>query len=171
MRDKFAFGEIIAERSTCFVDYLAVSGMSFYDFPLAAAMREAFAFAGDLRILKDASSHERALHGHQAVTFVRNHDIERGQISDRGIEESPCRALYGIGWDEKTNTLNRTDVELAQAFIFGREDGFPYVFASMNTLPEWEQNDRYDDPLIVAGIRFHNLCLPSRCRTIRRPEI
>ncbi|MBW3591542.1 MAG: hypothetical protein KY393_06835, partial [Actinobacteria bacterium] len=31
--------------------------------------------------------------------------------------------------------------------------------------------DRFDDPAIVAGVRFHNLCLPGQDGVARRPEI
>jgi hypothetical protein len=33
-----------------------------------------------------------------------------------------------------------------------------------------EQDDRYDDPELVAGIRFHNLCLANPDGTNRRAE-
>jgi hypothetical protein len=101
------------------------------------------------------------------VTFVRNHDIDRGQAGDRGLTDNS----FGIGWDAGNKRLNRTDVNLAYAFLFGREAGLPYVFVDMPTLPPDQKDDRFDDPDIVAGIRFHNLCLAHPDGSGRRPEI
>src|SRR4051812_39260871 len=56
-------------------------------------------------------------------------------------------------------------------YVLGREDGLPYVFVDMNTLPNAEQDDRFDDPIIVAGIRFHNLCLADTGGISRRPDL
>ena len=47
----------------------------------------------------------------------------------------------------------------------------PYVFVDMNTLPNAEQDDRFDDPIIVASIRFHNLCLADTGGISRRPDL
>jgi hypothetical protein len=90
--------------------------MDYYDFPLTKTMREAFAFGGDLRRLKDPEAHDEALGGPKAITFVRNHDIDRGQNDDRGLVSD--REKFGIGWTESSEggVLDRTDVELAYAF-------------------------------------------------------
>lgn len=168
---KFAFGEIIKTEPGHFQDWLNIPEMDYYDFPLTKLMRSAFAFGGDLRALKKPATGGLALHGTKAVTFVRNHDIDRGQNNDRGIEDPGGRNTFGVGWDEGSRALNRTDVYLAYAYLFGREDGLPYVFVDMNTLKAEEQDDLYDDPYIVAGIRFHNLCLPDTGGVPRREEI
>lgn len=168
---KYAFGEIIRDRASEFGPYLSVAEMDYYDFPLVLTMREAFAFGGDLRILKDPKALDRALDGPTAVTFVRNHDIDRGQANDRGIADPEGRSKYGVGWDEGRRTLDRTDVALAHAYVFGREEGLPYVFVDMNTLPQAEQDDRFDDPAVVAAIRFHNLCLAGTGGVQRRPDV
>jgi alpha-amylase len=168
---KYAFGEIIRDRPSEFSVYLSVAEMDYYDFPLVKAMREAFGFGGDLRALKDPKGHDRALDGTKAVTFVRNHDIDRGQSDDRGITDPDGRSKYGVGWDEGQRKLNRTDVALAHAYVLGREDGLPYVFTDMNTLPQAEQDDRFDDLFTVAAIRFHNLCLANTGGVSRRPDL
>jgi alpha-amylase len=171
---KFAFGEIIKPQPSDFNAWLAIHGMDFYDFPLTKTMREAFAFGGDLRTLKNPKASGQALDGPKAVTFVRNHDIDRGQAGDRGLDPDGTeglRQMYGIGWDEATDSLNRTDVHLAYAYLFGREDGLPYVFVDMKTLPAGERDDRFDDPFVVAGIRFHNLCLADQGGVPRRKEV
>lgn len=168
---KFAFGEIIKDQPSHFKDWIAIPEMAFYDFPLNKTMREAFAFGGDLRSLIDPKDHDRALAGPKTVTFVRNHDIDRGQANDRGIDDPNGRQKFGVGWDEGSKTLNRTDVHLAYAYLFGREDGLPYVFVDMSTLSPEQQDDRYDDPFVVAGIRFHNLCLADAGGVKRREEI
>ena len=168
--DTYAFGEIIEGSPNEMATHVQISEMDYYDFPLVAAMRETFQFGGDLSRLKDVQQHGQALAGTKAITFVRNHDIDRGQAFDRGLEDGG-RHTFGVGWDEGQRTLNRTDVTLAYAFIFGREPGFPYVFVDMPTLPQDLQDDRFDDPDIVSGIRFHNLCLANPDGSSARPEI
>jgi alpha-amylase len=164
----YSFGEIITRSAADFPD---IDGLDFYDFPLVAAMREAFGFGGNLARLKEAARDGRALPGLKAVTFVRNHDIDRGQADDRGIADSDGRATFGVGWDEGQRRLDRTDVTLAYAFILGREEGLPYVFVDMPTLPPDQQDDRFDDPDLAAGIRFHNLSLANPDGSGRRPDI
>jgi len=163
---KFAFGEIIKEKPSHFQDWINIPEMDFYDFPLTKRMRDAFAIGGDLRSLKNPEADDQALEGSKAITFARNHDIDRGQAGDRGTPGG----TFGIGWDENAKSLNRTDIHLAYAYLFGREDGLPYVFADMNTLPDEQQDDCYKDPLIVAGIRFHNLCLADTGGVFQRKE-
>jgi alpha-amylase len=167
---KFAFGEIILDHPSDFGSHLSIAEMHYYDFPLVETMREAFAFGGDLRILKDPKNNDRALDGPKAITFVRNHDIDRGQNDDRGITDGG-RDKLGIGWDEGLHKLDRTDVNLAYAYVLGREDGLPYVFTDMNTLPEADQDDRFDDPFVVAAIRFHDLSLADTGGVSRRPDL
>lgn len=166
-----AFGEIVAERPHDFVAHLATTAMRYYDFPLLATMREAFAPGGDLRLLKEPQARGRALDGLRALTFVRNHDIERGQAFDRGIDDAHHRGLYGVGWDEARRTLERADVRLAYAYLFGREDGAPYVFAAIKAPGRAPPAERYDDPFLVAAVRFHNLCLAGPDGAGRRPEV
>lgn len=167
---KLAFGEIIKDRPSYFKDWVAIPAMDFYDFPLTKTMQEAFAPGGDLRSLKNPKADDRALDGPKAITFVRNHDIDRSQADNRGLDAGG-RQMYGIGWDEGSKKLDRTHVRLAYSYLFGREDGLPYVFVDMNTLPPEQQDDRYDDPFVVAGIRFHNLCLAGAGGVQRREEI
>lgn len=165
---KFAVGEIIKDRPSHFQAWLDVPEMDYKDFPLLTTMRDAFAFGGDLRTLKNPKDVDRALPGPRAVTLVRNHDIDRGQADDRGLTD---REKFGIGWRESSKSLDRIDVNLAYAYLFGREDGLPYVFVDMNTLPAAQQDDRLDDPFVVAGIRFHNLCLAGQGGVARREEV
>jgi len=168
---KYAFGELISDRTTGFGAHLSIADMDYYDFPLVATMREALLFGGDMQLLKNPVGSGRALEGPKAVAFVRNHDIDRGQNNDHGIEDPGGRNSFGIGWDEAQHRLDRTDVALAYAYVLGREDGLPYVFVDMDTLPKAEQDDRFDDPIIVAGIRFHNLCLADTGGVSRRPDL
>jgi alpha-amylase len=167
---KFAFGEIIKNHPSHFAAWVAIPQMDFYDFPLTKTMREAFAFGGDLRMLKNPKADDKALEGPKAVTFVRNHDVDRGQADDRGLDPGG-RQTFGVGWNEDTHSLDRTDVRLAYAYLFGREDGLPYVFTDMNTLPNADQDDRFNDPFVVAGVRFHNLCLAGQDGVGQRQEV
>jgi alpha-amylase len=164
----YAFGEVITPSAANLPE---IAELDFYDFPLVAALREAFGFGGNLALLKEAQGVGRALPGVKAVTFVRNHDIDRGQANDRGLDDSGGRTTFGVGWDETHHQLDRTDVALSYAFILGREEGFPYIFVDMPTLPPNQQDDRFDASDLVAGIRFHNLCLAHPDGSDRRPDI
>jgi hypothetical protein len=167
-----ALAEIVCDDVRVLAPYLAVPRLRLYDFALLSTMREAFAPRGDLRLLRDPERHGRALPDHGAVTFVRNHDIERGQAGDRGIDEPAYRARFGVGWDERTRALDRVSVDLAHAFIFGRSAGIPYVLAGMNTLPDDAGIDRCDDAMILAGLAFRARCAAGRPETwlVERPD-
>ena len=167
--DAYAFGEIIKQHPSHFSDWVAIEEMDFYDFPLTKTMRDAFFIGGDLQTLKNPKDLDGALPGPKAVTFVRNHDIDRGQNNDRGLEGG--RETFGIGWRDDGETLERTDVHLAYAYIFGREDGIPYVFVDMPEPKEGTRDDLHNDPFVVAGIRFHNLSLAGQGGVDRRPEV
>ena len=122
----------------------------YYDFPLLNTMRIAFGLNGDLSVLEDPENKELALFGHNAITFVSNHDIDRGW------------AVSGEGMNDPKWRISGEDRNLAYAYIFGREDGLPYVFADMaNPKPEVDvfPDESFDRPNIVAGLRFHNLAL------------
>jgi alpha-amylase len=162
-----ALAEVVSDDVRVLAPYLTMARLRLYDFALLSTMREAFAPGGDLRILRDPLRHGRALPSPGAVTFVRNHDVERGQANDRGIDEPAYRARFGVGWDERTRVLDRTSVRLAHAYIFGRADGTPYVLAGMERSADDLRTDRHDDPSIVAGLTFRALCQPSASR----PEV
>ena len=101
---KFAVGEIIKDRPSHFQAWLDVPEMDYKDFPLLTTMRDAFAFGGDLRALKNPKDADRALPGPREVSLVRNHDIDRGQADDRGLTD---REKFGIGWRESSKSLDR----------------------------------------------------------------
>ncbi len=163
----YAFGEVIVGDTR---DIPNVDTLDFYDFPLAGAMRAAFGLGGDLRQLRHALDNHHALPGPKAVTFVRNHDIDRGGAGDRGLDGGGLNG-FGIGWDGGARKFNREDIMLAYAYIMGREDGLPYTFADMTTLPADQQDDRFDNPQLAGLIRFHNLCLPGQGGVARREDI
>lgn len=154
--DTFAFGEVIEADPQKFPQTDAIA---FYDFPLVATMKQAFGFGGDLDVLRNPAAQNRALPGSKAVTFVRNHDIDRGQARDRGLHEG-AQSTYGIGWNGSEAELTEADIVLAYAYIFGRDGGVPYVFVDMEPTTEGDKRkDRFNDERVVAFIRFHNLCL------------
>jgi alpha-amylase len=154
--DTFAFGEVIEADPQKFPQTDAIA---FYDFPLVATMKQAFGFGGDLDVLRNPAAQNRALPGSNAVTFVRNHDIDRGQARDRGLHEG-AQSTYGIGWNGSEAELTEADVVLAYAYIFGRDGGVPYVFVDMEPTTEGDKRkDRFNDGRVVSFIRFHNLCL------------
>ena len=165
----YAFGEVITRDPGSLPGSAAIA---FYDFPLVATMKEAFQLNGRLDLLKNPASKNRALPGTKAVTFVRNHDIDRGQARDRGLEDDRSQDIFGIGWSGANNRLSESDIVLAYAYIFGREDGLPYVFVDMPTRTRNDKRkDRYDDKRLAAFIRFHNLCLPGQDGVDRRDDI
>lgn len=164
----FAFGEVITRDPAAMPQ---VEALDFYDFPLVAAMKQAFGLNGNLDMLKNPASQKRALPGPKAITFVRNHDIDRGQANDRGLDEG-SQNTFGIGWNGPNSPLTESDIILAYAYIFGREDGFPYVFVDMNTpTVNDKRKDVFDDDRLAAFIRFHNLCLSGQDGVDRRQDI
>ena len=170
----FSFAEIANEMEYAYVEYLPINELSFYDFPLLVTMKRAFALNGSLKTLIAPSSNQFSIEGKRSITFVRNHDIDRGQVKNGGFEDSPSREKFGVGWteneDRDSGFLWREDVNLAYAYIFGRESGFPYVFVDMPGDQEDCKDDRYDDIDIVAAIRFHNLCLTDTIADAK-PEV
>jgi alpha-amylase len=163
----FAFGEVIESDPQKFPQTEAIA---FYDFPLVATMKRAFSFGGDLDVLRNPAAQNRALPDAKAVTFVRNHDIDRGQARDRGLHEG-AQGIYGIGWNGPGGELTEADILLAYGYIFGRKGGVPYVFVDMEPTTEGDKrNDRFDDERIVAFIRFHNLCLDEEAGGPRPEE-
>ena len=76
----YAFGEVITSNPQALPQTAAID---FYDFPLVATMKTAFGPGEKLDLLKHPASKNKALPGTNAVTLVRNHDIDRGQVGDR----------------------------------------------------------------------------------------
>jgi alpha-amylase len=166
--DAYSFGEVITASAASMPN---VEVLDFYDFPLTATMRKAFAFGGDLRLLRNPAANGGALAGPRAVTFVRNHDIDRGQANDRGLDMG-SQNTFGIGWNGADKPLSEADIILAYAYILGREDGLPYVFVDMPSSGTGDKRqDRFDDPKLVPFIRFHNLCLAGEGGVARRADV
>lgn len=84
-----------------------------YDFPLAHALKTAFAPGGDLRSLLDPRAADLSLWGPRSVTFVNHHDLVK----------SPRRFDY-------FRIANLVDRDLAQVFLLARCDGTPYLYHS-----------------------------------------
>jgi alpha-amylase len=130
LSDLFLFGEFANWGPDDFSDdYLSL--MDAYDFTLAATLRQAIGWGGDLRDLINPATNRRALSGTAAVTFVKGHDID----------------LEPEGWTPYVYD-NEEDELLAYAYIFGRREGTPYVYI-----------DKYTHPAIRSGLRFNNLSL------------
>ena len=165
----YAFGEVITSNPQALPQTAAID---FYDFPLVATMKTAFGPGEKLDLLKHPASKNKALPGTNAVTLVRNHDIDRGQVGDRGLMDGGSQDTFGVGWRGAHEKLSEIDVILAYAYIFGREDGLPYVFVDMPTRTRNDKRkDRYNDKRLAAFIRFHNLCLPGQDGMARREDI
>ena len=60
------------------------------------------------------------MEGPKSITFARNHDIDRGQSNDHGLSPGG-RQTFGVGQNEDTHYLDRIDVHLAYAYMFGTE--------------------------------------------------
>lgn len=143
---KFVYGENIPENarnSAEFAEYTNPGNFSIEDFFLTRSMVDTFGFNGDLHTLADVNlvGKGRALPGVVAVTFARNHDTAKNTVKG-----------YGFG--------DRRDMLLANAFILARSEGFPLIYGGDFRRPEPGEPDDSslsdaEDPLVVAGVRFH----------------
>jgi alpha-amylase len=139
-RGRFAYGEVLVHynRINYAWDYTPV--MSVTDYPLLARMSDAFSFGADIRMLRFPSFENKALPGTSAVTFANNHDVY----------EHPWD-FGGMALDGNERDGRPSDQVLANAYILGRQEGFPMVF----------RNDLYHQ-IVSAGIRFHEAMLQKR---------
>ena len=69
---KFTYGEVFSSLPWV-LDAYSSAGMAVTDYQLQFALRDAFHYQGDLRILDHAGY--AADHGSQSLTFVENHDV------------------------------------------------------------------------------------------------
>lgn len=134
----FLFGEYVTANPQDIGPYL--DSMDAYDFPLARTMKEAFAWGGDLRTLVAPRDAQKALHGVNAVTWVKHHDLAAPR------EDEAERAQWDY-W-RIGGRSGGVDEILAYAYILGRREGTPLVYV-----------DKYNHPMVRAGVRFHNLAL------------
>ncbi|MGA7933017.1 MAG: alpha-amylase family glycosyl hydrolase [Kovacikia sp.] len=106
--DKFIYGEVIGRNIQESYDYTGIFSVT--DFHLVGAMINAFSYGGDLRSLINPAGQQQALPGTSAVTFARNHDIDKGQIG------------YIFP--------SYQDAMLASAYVLAREEGFPIIYGT-----------------------------------------
>jgi alpha-amylase len=104
------FGELVHARASQYGESYW-SSMRAYDFPLANAIKTAFAPGGDLRLLLDPARQDQALWGPLAVTFVNHHDLTK----------NPREFAYFRLTDVR-------DRQLAYVYLLGRADGVPLVY-------------------------------------------
>jgi len=140
----FVFGEVITgagvghiEYTRFLAPYLANTDHSAYDFPLHSALRRAFAFGGDLRLLNDPLGDGQALESSRAVTFTVTHDM-------------PNNAIF------RGQILDPVDETLAYAYILGRDGGKPLLYSDHNESGDRRWVDAYKRPDLRAMLRFHN---------------
>lgn len=108
--DLLCFGEMIYAHAEHFpAESLAV--MRAYDFPLARAMKQAFAPGGDLRRLVFPESRGEALWGPAAIPFVNSHDL--------------VKRRRDLGFFRIDDAHDR---RLAHLYLLGRQDGTPLVY-------------------------------------------
>lgn len=108
------FGELVYAEPSHFPEAYWQS-MKGYDFPLAAHLKRAFAFGGDLGSL----ARPNALWGPLSVPFVNHHDL----IKNR----------KGFSTFRIADTLDR---RLAYTYILGRGEGTPLVYGTDLRHPE-----------------------------------
>ncbi len=124
----FMFGEIVERDpgNSIFSSYLPL--MDAFDFPLASTMRKAFAYGGQLKDLVNPSYNRQALSGFSAITFVKHHDTVHNYSSFKDfIVENPEDQILALG------------------YILARREGTPFIYL-----------DDYDNPIVKAGVKFHN---------------
>jgi alpha-amylase len=139
-RGRFSYGEVLVHYNRINYAWDYTPSMSVTDYPLLARMTDAFSFGADIRMLRFPSFENKALPGTSAVTFANNHDVY----------EHPWD-FGGMGLDSNERDGRPSDQVLGNAFILGRQEGFPMVF----------RNDLYHE-IVSAGIRFHELMMQKR---------
>lgn len=138
------FGEVIDENLVTlppFLEqYLTDTDHCAYDFPLHNSMLKAFRPGGSLKVLADPSSFGLAINKERAITFTVTHDIPNNLVF-RGM------------------IMDRTDEQLAYAYILGRDGGVPLVYSDHGEQDNLYTNnwkDAYKNPNIAKMIHFHN---------------
>ena len=130
--------------------------MDYYDFPLTRTCERPSGLA-ETSDAEGSRSSRSALDGPKAITFVRNHDIDRGQNFDRGLDAAVA-GEFGIGWTEGSEGGSWTEPTSSLPMHSSLVERTVSLRLRRHEHVE-TQDDRFDDPAIVAGIRFHNLCL------------
>ncbi len=119
----WVYGEVVSGRVSEEMEYSPV--MDVTDFTLLGSLLGAFNDGGgDLRSLGDTESRGASLPGSSAVVFARNHDT--AMSSD----------FY--------NFRDARDVALANAFLFARGQGTPFIY-----------RDDFQDPVVQSGLDFY----------------
>ncbi len=131
------FGELIATHAS-HVSRAHLASMRSYDFPLAHAMRRAFAPGGDLRELVRPEDRGQALWGPSSIPFVNHHDL---------VRHPRAFAAFRVG--------DRRDRELAHLYVLGRQDGTPLLY-----FPDLRS------ALVKEALRFHTLALGQPMRWV-----
>lgn len=138
------FGELITGGGVGNIEYerflapwLAQTGLSAYDFPLHASLRQGFGFGGDLAVLADPVRVGRALPDDRAITFTLTHDMPNN-TGFRGL------------------LLDPVDETLAYAYLLGRAGGIPMVYSDHDESGDGRWVDAYRRADLAAMIEFHN---------------
>lgn len=140
--DLLVFGEIIpAEHGQFLKDFLQGVNFSAYDFKLFYSLHDAFRPEESFEKLVDSED----LDTFRSLTFVITHDIPNNE------------SMRGFIFDAEDP--NRTDENIAYAYILGRDGGVPLVYSDKGEKDDLYTNywkEAYKNPLIVKMIAFHN---------------
>lgn len=139
------FVEIISSRSNIDRDitpYMQASDrVSFMDFILHETLREAFGFGGDLGLLVNPESSQRAIDKSKSIAFTINHDLPQNESF-------------------KFMIMDPLDEELAYAYLFARKGGAPHIYSDLG-VSDGLESDRWKwahrKPFMKAMVKFHNL--------------
>lgn len=144
---RYLFGEVLTtndhEEKTFLDPFLQETWISAYDFRLFQTIRNAFDMGGSLRTLCRPETENNGLPWSRSVTFVVNHDLPHNE-------------------DFRSLLLDRTDENLAYAYIVGKDGGLPLIYSDHNESVHRhpEDHDRWCDAFkrddIKRMIRFHN---------------
>ena len=113
----YLFGEVLTtndHEEKIFLDpFLEETWISAYDFRLFQTIRKAFKMGGSLRRLARPENENNGLPWDRSVTFVVNHDLPHND-------------------DFRHLLLDRTDENLAYAYIVGKDGGLPLIYSDHN---------------------------------------
>ncbi|MEM9080077.1 MAG: alpha-amylase family glycosyl hydrolase [Verrucomicrobiota bacterium] len=141
--DGLVLGEVSGEEAEILEPYVeAFPEMRLFDFGRLVTFVEGLEGERDFEEVLEAGKADLPMG--QSLKFVRNHDIERGQVNENeGLDDERFR-VRSDAW------------QLAHAWLFGSQGGLPYVFVEDPELRKGDlPRETLDRAYLKAGVGFY----------------